>query len=428
MINRHLPNPNGPADVSARQRRLQLLSAFVPRIVVVIACTTTLVGGAACGATGRGFEASSPAASPSRAPSSSPTSTQGVVQPLKLSWSEPGVISDTGALLDVVTWRDGYVAVGQATDGGQIVGAAFASSDGAQWRRTTTASTFSSVPVHVVATASQLIAVANGAGSPPSADGWVSIDGQTWKPQPGLHLAAGAITALAARADTIVAVGYDADNHPGLWRADANLSWTPVPSLSAHAVPRNVVAITNGFLAIGREGQQDGAQGAGAPGAGVPAAWSSADGSVWSTVSVEGNAAAGAQLTDAFRVASGYLAIGSDDGNPTQSARSASLWSSTDARDWRLIGPPAHWGVAGADGRQIFVFTTGEGTATLTAWLSVDGRTWSQMQFTGDTADVPAFDAYEPDHVDRVFVQSRGIVVIGVRRGHPAAWLVQAQP
>jgi hypothetical protein len=241
-------------------------------------------------------------------------------------------------------------------------------------------------------------------------------------------LAAGAITALAARAATIVAVGYDVDNHPALWRAGATLTWTLIPSPSTHAVPRNVVAIADGFLALGREGQQDGAQGAGAPGVGVPAAWFSMDASVWNAASVEGNAAAGAELTDAFRVASGYLAIGSDVGNATQSARSPLLWTSATARDWRLIGPPAHWGVAGADGRQIVVFTSGDGAAALSAWVSTDGRTWSQTQFTGDTTDVPAFDAYEPDHLDRVFVEARGFVVIGQRHGHPAAWFVQDQP
>jgi hypothetical protein len=402
-----------------------------PRAIAHLAGLTVLAAAviliAACG--DGGANVAVPSLHPSPAPSvqSTPPATQ--LTGTRLSWSQPNLIADSGVLLDVVQWRGGYVAVGQASDGGQIVGAAFASPDGVRWQRTTTGPTFAGVPLHIAATDSRLIAIATRPGPPLSVDGWVSTDGMSWTPQSGLHITAGAITGLAARGETIVAVGADANNDPTLWRSAAAATWTQPALPSTHAIVRNVVAIADGFVALGREGQPDSGAGAGAPGVGRPAAWWSADGMTWRALTVEGTEAPGAQLIDAFPVAAGYLASGSDTTTPSVSARSPLLWAAVNGQDWRLVGPPAHWGAAGANGRQIIVLTGSDpGAATLSAWLSEDGRTWNALSFTGDLADVPAFAATEPNHLDRIFIEPRGVIVIGQRSGHPTAWFAEEQP
>ena len=316
--------------------------------------------------------------------------------------------------------------MGQSSDGTQYVGAAFVSADGGQWQRT---STFSVRLGRPVATAARLMAVVNTPGPPPAVESWVSLDGRTWQRDARLTLTGASVTALAAAGTTIVAVGTDSSGRTTSWRSDDGAEWSQGQPLPPRAIVRKVAATSDGFIAVGRDGEPDIASGGiGAPGIGRPAGWWSADGRSWSAVSVEGTDAAGAQLGDVFRVRDGYFAIGSDTTNPSGNPRSPLVWVSTDARDWRLQGPPAHWGIAGTNGQQAVVFTRAtNGTPPLEAWITQDGSQWAQLSFSGDVADIPAFETGvgQPSRVDEVFVDSRGVIVIGQQNGHPATWFAE---
>src|SRR5437868_14603381 len=77
--------------------------------------------------------AAAPGPTGNAATTSSPSPTRRPGSWTGLAWSSPVTIPDGDALLEVLPWRGGYVAVGQGTDNGEYVGAAFASSDGLSW-------------------------------------------------------------------------------------------------------------------------------------------------------------------------------------------------------------------------------------------------------------------------------------------------------
>src|SRR5207253_6501710 len=110
-----------------------------------------------------------------------------------------------------------------------------------------------------------------------------------------------------------------------------------------------------------------------------------------------------------FRVAGGFFAVGSD---ATNAPRSPLLWVSPDARDWRQAGPPPHWGRAGANGEQAVIFARAtDGTTKLEAWVSEDGRQWTQLSFSGDVADIPGFEVAlgQPSRIEGIFVAPPGV-------------------
>jgi hypothetical protein len=387
---------------------------------------------------GRTPVATSPSTQLTAATQPSPTSTQASspsVPPgragawTELRWSGPTLVPDQGVFSSAVAWREGYVAIGSASGAGQRVGAAFASTDGVRWQRTTPESTFSEIPTYMVATSTRLITLANRMGMPASVDAWVSLDGRGWQQEPDLALAGAIVSQVAVHDGVILALGTDASGRAATWRSDDGGRW--IHTLASPAgVVLGIAAVSDGFLALGRDGAPDvGSGGVGLPGVGRPAAWWSSDGRAWSAAQVEGIAAAGAQLTEAFRVEDGYFAVGSDTTTPGQNARSPLLWISTDGRDWRILGPPAQWGRAGANGRQALIFSrTDSGTVKLGAWSSQDGRDWIHLNFTGDVVHMPGYEPAvgQTSWVDRIFVMSRGIVVLGQADGQLTAWFAEA--
>jgi len=336
-------------------------------------------------------------------------------------------------LLDVAAWHDGYVAVGDLGTPDGHLGVALTSADGVTWQRSPD-STFTAILLRVVATATRLIAVGNRPGPTRSSDAWTSLDGRTWQHQDDLVLAGAGITALAARGETIVAVTVDASGGTTMWRSVDGGGWSSGQPPPGRAIVRNVVAVSDGFLAVGRDGEPDTGAGVGVRGVGRPAAWWSGDGVAWTAVPVEGTPAAGAQLIEVFRVAAGFFAVGSDSTTPGQGERSALLWDSVDARSWHLVGPPSHWGMAGANGQHAVVFAYDGPAANPAGWVSKDGRQWTQLAFTGDVTDVPVVQPFVgmTGHIDRMFVLPRGVLVVGQltvqQAGHIAAWFADAAP
>lgn len=402
------------------------LGAFNSRRLVglVVAVVVLVVIGAAAvvGPTSRGPAAVSPSA-PVPSPSASGVASAAVSE---LRWSRPTVIPDSAAMLDVVRWRTGYVGVADAVVNAQHVGAAFASQDGVVWQRT---ATFAGNPM-LVAAPSQLIAFVSRDSDTVAVDALVSTDGVTWVRNDHLVLAGVTIAHVVSRDNVLVAVASEPGGRtPRIVRSVGGGVWVSSDAPSPRAIVRNLVTVSDGFLAVGREGEADASSGGvGSPGVGRPAAWWSADGRTWTSARVQGDEAAGAHISDVFRVADGYLAIGSDTTGTAGNPRSAVLWSSADARDWKLLGAPSHWGLVGADGQQLVVFGAADfGTVALGAWTTRDGRGWTQLSFTGDAADVPAFQTAvgQSSRVDAIFVAPDGIVVIGQKDGRPTAWFAE---
>ncbi len=326
-------------------------------------------------------------------------------------------------MLDAVPWRDGFVAAAELVAEGHA-GAAFISADGLRWERT---AAFGAA-ANIFATSSGLIAVVNIVGPPRSIETWTSADGRAWQRQDRLALAGAAITSLAARGATIVGAGTDAGGSPMLWSSTDGAPWSP-RQLPTSAIVRSVAAVGDGFVALGRDGEQDaGSGGVGVPGVGRPAAWTSVDGRAWADARVEGSPAPGAQLSSLFGVTDGLFAIGAD-ATPGQNARSPLIWTSADARDWRIAGPPDHWGLASANGRQAVLFYYADfGTTALGGWSTLDGRAWIPLQFSGDVADIPGFTPGlgQASGVNRIVATARGVLVLGQQNGQQNAWFAEA--
>ena len=94
-----------------------------------------------------------------------------------------------------------------------------------------------------------------------------------------------------------------------------------------------------------------------------------------------------------------------------------------------MIGPPAHWGRVSANGRQAVIFAAADfGTVALGAWTSQDGRGWNQLSFSGDVAEMPAFETAvgQSSRIESIFAEPTGVIVIGQQNGHITAWFAQA--
>lgn len=399
------------------------------RLAVAAVLAAGLVG---CG--GAALVPPSPSAATSRPTGASLAPSSSAAAPWsELAWSRPNPVPDEATILDVVEWRGSYVATGQAIVDGRRVGVAIASADGLSWHRTAILPGNASL----VPTATRVVALASTSFDRPSGvDGWTSMDGRSWQRDDALALADATLTRSVARGNTMVAVGADASGRPAVWRSFDGGAWARGEPPSPHAIVRGLETVADGFIAVGREGEPDVASGGvGAPGVGLPAAWWSADGRAWTALQVEGVPAAGAQLLEVFTVGDGYFAIGSDSTTPGASTRTALLWTSSDGHAWKLAGAPPHGpGMLGANGQRAAVLAYAGPAANPEAWSSRDGRQWTRVSFTGDVADIPVVQQSVgmSGHIDRVFVLSRAIVVIGQvvtqQNGHQAVWLAAASP
>jgi hypothetical protein len=337
-----------------------------------------------------------------------------------LLWSSPVAIPDGDVLFEVLPWRGGYVAVGQAIDDGEYVGAAFASSDGLAWERTTAPATFPADPGVLTSLGGRLVAFVRGSAPFPRTDAWTSVDGRTWRRAPELALADGVINAVASRDTTLVAAGIDASGRHAVWRSAGGGSWSRVSDIPPRALVGNVAGVAGGFVAFGRDGEPDVASGGvGVRGVGRPAAWRSSDGLAWTAVAVEGTEAPGAQLLSIYPVRDGMFAAGSDS---AASPRSALLWDSPDGLRWRALGPPPHWGYAGTNGTQAVIVARAAAANSpgFEAWVSEDGREWRALDPSGDIGALPSFETGvgQPTRIEAAYVVSNGVLLIAQDGGH----------
>jgi hypothetical protein len=142
-----------------KQQRALLRRVAIGVLTALAVVSVLLVLGSTIGRTPVAASPSPQANAPATQPS--PASTQATspsVSPSRagawteLRWSGPSAVPDQGVFSAAVAWREGYVAIGSASAASQRVGAAFASTDGVRWQRTTPESTFSEIPAYMVAT------------------------------------------------------------------------------------------------------------------------------------------------------------------------------------------------------------------------------------------------------------------------------------
>lgn len=323
---------------------------------------------------------------------------------------------------DVLPWRGGYVGVGSSrtepVDPGTspFSPAFFTSADGLHWTIAQEGAALSGdswedgLPFRLVPIGDGLLAVGRtqwGGGVPmlwSSEDGstWTLLDNASWK----AALKGNTLLSVAAGPTGVVVVAYkgsgDLPRGSGLIiHSSDGLTWDRLDLSAAFdkAYFWDVTAYAGGFVIVGRVGEPYTRTG---PARGVPAAWTSADGATWLAAEVEGSEAPDATLLTVVAGADGLFATGYPaEWTSWQSPRSG--WASTDGRSWQLIGemgtdlPLAIDSMAVeyptsvvGDGRHMVMFGREScKTTELIAWTSLNGVTWTQLAFSGETSSLP---------------------------------------
>jgi hypothetical protein len=245
------------------------------------------------------------------------------------AWSRLSGDVFTGVNLSAVAADgNGFVAVGQPTNGGTQASSILRSTDGQSF-----------VNLHVDLLTVQLTTVAvsgstyiaagrkfhcqlNEAQSVITFCGYVflSSDGTTWAPGPtGPQFDDSEINAVVAGGPGFVAVGYAPDAARAVaWTSANGADWTRSPDSPAfdNAAMLAVTAGGPGFVAVGFAGSQ----GSGA------AVWTSPDGAAWTRVP-DSAALAGAQMQSVVNLGTSLVGAGwSSDG--------AAVWTSADGTTW----------------------------------------------------------------------------------------------
>ena len=282
-------------------------------------------------------------------------------------------------LFGVGSWAGGLLAVGVQEPPAQAV--AFTSSDGSSWVPLATLKGADGTTGIAVATNDgRTVVVGLDAGG---AAAWTSTGGE-WtatSPQPDLLAAhaGAAMTAVTAFEDGFVAAGYHDDPLKGtrsaaIWRSTDGLAWhaDAAPGVFADGHAWGVAASGGTIVAVGTGGD---------PNYGPAAAWRWTASTGWQRATIGPDA--GGQMRAVTAGPSGFVAVGlnaHDDG--------AQAWTSPDGRTWTAIPdqPSLHYFDQLAMRMQSVVATpsgflaggwrsdAGKGSAV--TWASADGVTW----------------------------------------------------
>ena len=227
-----------------------------------------------------------------------------------------------------------------------------------------------------------------------------SSDGLTWNRQ-ATESVDQMPSALAAGPHGVVAVALTAD-HVAAWSSPDGLTWTvhpdsfPAPigtggaSARTSFTVRGLVATDEGWLAVGREDPVCQLNCGTDPVR--PLVWTSSDGLTWTSVPLRGLTGGG--MDAIARTTDGYVAVGLGKSR-------AAVWTSPDGTSWKPVpdkplfhpGPGADpsssvemTGVAADHGVVVAAGmggSPGGGESLVRAWLSVDGRAWSEATGEG---------------------------------------------
>jgi hypothetical protein len=350
--------------------------------------------------------ASSPgsvSASPSAVPSPSAAGPVGSVPPgSTAAWTGLTVQSLAGApagLGTVVQWSGGYV--GFASDAATGASTAWSSRDGRTWTALpptvfglTDTSGNTLFDGGTSCGGGVLVVMLHGVGvSHKTALQWSSPDGVTWTSTPLAGDRSG--TVAGTNPDGSMASTADSAIKPALSGPAVDVTtdcstWHTVrlPGPSTGSV-RSVAANSAGYVAVGYSASS-GSSG------GQPLAWSSADGTHWTT------AAVAAKKGDAFSLvyagASGFVATSLQ---PGVTPGITSMWASADGTRWAPSGKDplgvidscaGSGSVAGSfagDGTHLLVYGPQGGcSGPLEYWTSLDGTAWTKLALTGDATAV----------------------------------------
>jgi hypothetical protein len=351
------------------------------------------------------------------------TPTPGVAAWTGVAWSVGTTAEGSWwTINDVVAWRDGYVGVGSSMHGAlsqtsTTSPAFFASSDGLHWTivqeddpidhgLASTSDEF--FPKRIVPVGDTLLAVGPIPPAPIAPRLWRSEDGSTWSLLDNSSwneaMSSNALLSVAGGPRGVVVVGAVGNSGakpqgpPVLIHSSDGLTWDRIElssSVFQGAYFRDVTAYAGGFVIVGRVGEADVLE----PGVGMPAAWTSPDGVVWLAAEVEGPYVTGARLETVIAGAEGLFATGRQTDTPDLSGQGPlSGWASTDGRSWQLLGEmgtdlPLVTGnpaMVVGDGEHMVMFGREScKTTELLAWTSLDGVTWTQLGFSGETSSLP---------------------------------------
>lgn len=334
---------------------------------------------------------------------------------------------------DIVPWGDGYVGVGSSRE--RLAGnciptspvspAFFTSPDALHWTLAQEDDPIDAglaseseewFPARLVPVGDTLLAVGHNPFGPSAPRLWRTEDGSSWSlldsPTWREALATNELISVAAGPTGVVVVaaegttaGMNPQGPPLIIHSSDGVTWDrlDLSEVFDKAYFRDVTAYAGGFVIVGRVGEAD-VRG-GEPAVGVPAAWISPDGVTWVAAEVEGAEAPGASLFTVVAGADGLFATGRQTDTTELSGQGPrSGWASTDGRSWQLLGEmgtdlplaidlPLATGypadVAGDGAHMVMFGRESCKTNELTAWTSLDGVSWAQLAFSGETSSLP---------------------------------------
>jgi hypothetical protein len=327
-------------------------------------------------------------------------------------------------LNDVVQWGNGYVGVGSSStwdptsprSPGTTSPAFFTSADGLRWTIAQEDNPIDQsyqgfeeqIPARLVPAGNALLAIGfkpDPAGAPrlwrsDNGSSWSALDSATWRDvwtADTFISATGGPTGLVAIGTVGPWCCANPQGPPVIIHSSDGVTWDRLDLSSAfdNAYFRDVTAFSGGFVIIGRVGEKQVMDPI--PAVGRPAAWTSVDGVNWLASEVEGSEVLGAALSTVIAGADGIFATGRQnytEGEPNP----LSGWASTDGRSWQLLGEigtdlPLATGnpamVAGDGAHMVMFGRESCKTTELLAWTSLDGMTWTQLTFSGETSYLP---------------------------------------
>ncbi|CAN5684343.1 hypothetical protein BH20ACT2_BH20ACT2_22780 [soil metagenome] len=224
--------------------------------------------------------------------------------------------------------------------------------------------------------------------------GWASPHGLVASPaaQDALDLD-GTVTGLAIAGDRAVAVGRGAAGEPAIWHRGTDLAWRRAATLAPEAVLGDVVAVPNGFVAVGSVARE-------------PAAWRCTDGTTWGPAEVVG--AGPGHLAAVAADGSQVLACGARHDGESGEGYEPLVVTGADASAWSAVSTGgldgASEGSLTAVARQAghwIVASTATGRSGL--WSAADGTAWRPAAAPG--ADTVAWASLLPT--------AKGVLAVG---------------
>jgi hypothetical protein len=199
---------------------------------------------------------------------------------------------------------------------------------------------------------------------------WRSQGGTNWTRVAGEDLSGAGefITGVAARGNTLVAVGSSGRDGAAWISDDGGSTWTKVidDDLAARGrsvEPQAVSPAPSGFVAVGRERLERGSKTG-------PVAWFSADGRSWSRASIQKAEFSGQQMTAVTSTADGLVAAGAD-----RRRNRAAIWESADGEEWSPVSSSSFSG--GKLPAMTSIDRLADGTVLAVGYAGGDGRAWT---------------------------------------------------